>query len=62
MCHMRHKPYTKLFVQKDGLSESDTPMTNAKILSRSIPSIAPHGPHQRLRYLQPKHQHLHGYL
>jgi hypothetical protein len=42
----------KVFI-KHGLSESDKPTIEAKNLNRSIP--ASHGPHRRMRYLQPKH-------
>jgi hypothetical protein len=46
------------FIQKYGLSESDTPTTNAKSLSRSIPSIVSQVPHQRLHDRAGNHVHI----
>jgi hypothetical protein len=57
-CHMRHKPYTKCLQKVDYPSPTHI-RPNAKSLSRSIPNTTSQGPHQHLRYLQPKHQNLH---
>jgi hypothetical protein len=49
-CHMRYKPYTKVY----------THTTIATSFCHSTPNIKPLGPRRVQRYLQPKHQHLHG--
>jgi hypothetical protein len=47
-------------IYKKWPSKSDTATTPAWCLSRSIPSSLPQGRRRRLRFLQPKHQHLYG--